>query len=109
MALVDMRRKRPRLSGRIVELLSKAATPTTRKSTAFGSKEENKKAKKDPYLSASSLFKFSGAEPGRLDSCLGKSEALANAYFSYQEILHFYKIEGCNEATDCILNWIIDT
>jgi transposase len=80
-----------------------------RKSTDFGSKEESKKAKKDPYLSASSIFKLSGAEPGRLDSYLGKSEALANVCFSYQETLYFYKIEGCNEATDCILNWIIDT
>ncbi|MDR1540002.1 MAG: transposase [Clostridiales bacterium] len=33
-----------------------------RKSTDFGSKEENKKAKKDSYLFTSSIFKLSGAE-----------------------------------------------
>jgi hypothetical protein len=39
---------------------------------------------------------------------LGKSEAPANGYYSYQEILYFCKIEGRNGAADCILNWIID-
>ncbi|MDR1537265.1 MAG: transposase [Clostridiales bacterium] len=92
----------------VAENASKALNDI-RKSTDFGSKEDNKKAKKDSYLSASSLFKLSGAELDRLESYLGKSDVLANAYFSYQEILYFYKIEGYNEATDYILNWIIDT
>ncbi|MDR1541836.1 MAG: transposase [Clostridiales bacterium] len=92
----------------VVKNASKALNDI-RKSTDFGSKKENKKAKKDSYLFTSSIFKLSGAELDRLDSYLGKSEVLANAYFSYQEILYFYKIEGYNEATDYILNWIIDT
>jgi transposase len=80
-----------------------------RKSTDFGSKEENKKAKKDSYLSASSIFKLSGAELDSLDSYLSKSAVSADAYFAYQEILGFYNIKGYDEASDYILNWIIDT
>jgi hypothetical protein len=38
---------------------------------------------------------------------LAKSEVLANAYFSYQEILYFYQIEYYNEAFDCIIKLII--
>ncbi|MDR1538155.1 MAG: transposase [Clostridiales bacterium] len=59
-------------------------------------------------LRASSLFKLSGAEFDRLECCLSKSEYPINSYFSYQEILYFCKIEGCNEASDCIVNWVID-
>jgi hypothetical protein len=36
--------------------------------------KEEKRRKKDSYLSASSLFKLSGAELDRLDSYLGESE-----------------------------------
>ncbi|MDR1537166.1 MAG: hypothetical protein LBU32_04065 [Clostridiales bacterium] len=39
---------------------------------------------------------------------MGKSEVSAGAYFAYLEILGFYKVEGCDEASGCILNWIID-
>jgi hypothetical protein len=40
---------------------------------------------------------------------LSKSAVSADAYFAYQEILGFYKIDSCDEASDYILNWIKDT
>jgi transposase len=69
----------------IVKNASKALNDI-RKSINFGSKEENKKDKKDPYLFASSLFKLSCAELDRLEFYLGKSDVLANVKIIKRQI-----------------------